>query len=137
MLAAFDRKGKEVYFDQDPQHLEYRFEDAMQIKDQHQNWTMRTDDWGYFQRAYYRVRDEGSDYWYSYNVFIAIIVTTAVTGFLWLIASIIEIVKFGAWKWRLAAGGLTLCIINLLFNMGGSAFIYYRICTVAADVTCE
>jgi len=123
LLAAFDKHGKEVYFDQDPGR-EYTFREFKDAKIANPSWTPRTDDWGYFYRGYYRNKDS---YWEKYDVFLLVIVTSAITTFLWILTSLLGIYKYAARVWRLAAFTFSLTFIAFIFNLVGSVWAFYRI----------
>jgi len=93
------------------------------------NWTMRTDDEGYFQRAFLDVlKNEKNSFWKDYDVFVAICCTTGVTGIIWVIIGIFELTKFIECRWELASCGFLISLINLLLFAGGNIFIILRIC---------
>lgn len=90
-LCAFDKRGKEVYFAQDP--TEYEFRAALAMKKINPQYSIKTDDWGYFQRAFQRVQDTNDSYWSNYDAFLAILVTAGVVGIYWIVTCIVYIVK--------------------------------------------
>ncbi|MDR3549440.1 MAG: hypothetical protein P4M11_14445 [Candidatus Pacebacteria bacterium] len=97
-LAAFDERGKEAYFDEDP--TERDIVAAINLKLVHPTWTMRTDDWGYIRRVYEDNKDGTNNRWKEYNVFLAICITAAVCGAVWIFTNLCEVKKFGKSKWR-------------------------------------
>ena len=127
-LCLCDKRGKEVYFDEVP-NIEFTLQMGILMKAMHSTYTMRTDDWGYFQRAFFDVLDNpDTTMWKDYDVFLGIACTAGVTGILWVIASGLEITKFCKISWGRATCGLILCIITLVLFCGGNGFVFYRIC---------
>ena len=94
VFSLADKKGKEVYFAEDSDQMEYTFLDALSIKLLNPTWTMKTDDWGYFYRAYERAALNSDSFWSQYDIFVATCFVTAITGVAWLIMSLIEIRQF-------------------------------------------
>ena len=105
ILCLLDKKGKEVYFDEDPNTgASYTFAVGMGIKlFSNTEWTVRTEDWGYFYRAFEETMKDSNSYWKDYDVWLAIVITAGVTGIMWIINSIIEIRKFAKAGWDLAS----------------------------------
>ena len=127
LMCLRDQRGKEVYFDEDSN--EVSFETGMAIKQIHPNWTMQTEDWGYFPRAFNDVLNlNDKSMWKKYDVYIAIACTSGITGLIWFIAGLIEISKFRGAKWNLASLGLSMCSISLAIFIAVNVFIFYRIC---------
>ncbi len=123
LLAVFDKRGREVYFEDDP--TEYNFTQAKELKLASPTGAdMYTEDWGYFYRAYER---GNHSYWSQYDVFLLIIVTMAVTSFMWFIVSLLNIYKYATIAWRLAGLTFALNLITFIFNIVGSVWIFYRI----------
>ena len=103
VLCLLDKKGKEVYFDEElSTGVSYSFAAGMVMKLANPEWTIRTDDWGYFYRAFEETLKDSNSYWKDYDVFLAIAVTAGVTGIMWFINSIVEIRKFAKSRWNLA-----------------------------------
>ena len=100
VLCLFDKRGKEVYFDESP--TEVTFAIGKTIKSMYASFTIRTDDWGYFYRAFESTRDNENSYWKDYDVFLAIACTAGVTGILWIVCSIIDVFKFTRAGWHLS-----------------------------------
>ncbi len=98
-LAAYDKRGKEVYFDEDP--TEVTFDYGMYMHAIHPTWKLRTDDWGWIYRSHGLAQD-GSEYWKEYDVFIAILVTGPILSFFWLLYGILALYKYLASKVHLA-----------------------------------
>ena len=68
-LSVFDKKGKEVYFTEDPTGIEYCFEKVKEVIKTHSTWTINTDDYGYFYRAFEESTlnyDDQINYWKKY-----------------------------------------------------------------------
>jgi hypothetical protein len=106
-----DKKGKEIYFDEDG-GASHSFVEGMMIKTvTNPTWTIKTEDWGWFQRASEEVRKDSSSFWKDYDVWIAIVVTAGVTGIMWIINSIMEIKKFCGMKWDNA-----ICVGNIFIT---------------------
>eukprot|EP01022_Parablepharisma_sp_SALTPOND_P008164 TRINITY_DN135304_c1_g1_i1.p2 TRINITY_DN135304_c1_g1~~TRINITY_DN135304_c1_g1_i1.p2 ORF type:complete len:245 (-),score=7.32 TRINITY_DN135304_c1_g1_i1:81-815(-) len=124
LVAVFDRQGREVYFENNPQRA-YTFLQGKELKLANPSWVIRTDDWGYIYRAYQR---ENDPYWSQYDVFLYIVVTAAVTTFLWVLVTLMDLYKYIAWAWKLATVTLILALLAFIFNLAGSAYIFYRIC---------
>ena len=72
---------------------------AIDKKANNPSWTLKTDDWGYFQRAYERKSDA---FWSKYNVFEAMLVTGIITGVYWFIISIVDLKKYSGANWETA-----------------------------------
>lgn len=75
-------RGKEVYFAQNA--TEVTFSTGMQIKLMNPDWDIKTDDWGYFYRAYSNYMSGTNKYWRNYDAFLGIVITTGICGMLWL-----------------------------------------------------
>ena len=129
LIAVFDKRGNEIYFDESPNV--YDFENAKIAKLANPSWHMRTDDWGYIYRAY----QSTDPYWSKYNVFLYIVVTAAVTTFMWVIATLVDIWKYTTLAWRLAVPTFVLNFFALLFNLAGSAYLFYRISMIEFVLT--
>lgn len=100
IFSLLDKRDKEVYFDEDP--TEVTFVTGMAKKLLNPGLHIRTDDWGYFYRSFDTWIDDKSGFWNDYEVMIPITCTAGVTGIMWLILSIIELVKFCSSKWNIA-----------------------------------
>ena len=96
LVAAFDKRGKEAYFQEDTR--ERTMENAVTWKQVHPAWTVMTDDWGFFERAH----EEGGSRWQDYDVFLVICTTAGISSAIWLLTSCVETYKFVQVKWPLA-----------------------------------
>lgn len=85
-------RGKEVYFDQNT--TEVSFVIGMKIKLLNPSWTIRTDDWGFFFRAFGNYLTGSNSYWRSYDSFLVIMITAGITGVLWLFGSYTEFKRY-------------------------------------------
>jgi hypothetical protein len=99
-LCSFDKKGKDVYFAGSSD--EYDLVHGLDYKALHPELTILTDNWGYFQEAYERVRDNPNDEWKAYDVLLSILATGSITGLVWLIVSSIETHAFLRTNWQFA-----------------------------------
>ena len=104
LFCLFDKKGKEIYFEDDTTETEYRFGDPniLIMKEFNPYWTIATDDWGYFYRFFERATIESSTLWKEYNVFEIIVITVGITGLLWIILTVANLLKYRYKKWNLA-----------------------------------
>ncbi len=97
MLTVFlvlDKRGKEAYFLED--EADRSFADAMTKKRANPQWTMRTDDWGYFYTAF---RAGQGSYWKDYDVFLCVALTAGLAGSLWVASSILDLWKLAQRGW--------------------------------------
>ena len=99
-LSCFDKKGKDVYFAGSSD--EYDLVHGLDYKALHPELTIKTDNWGYFQVAYEKVRDNPNDEWKSYDVLLAILATANITGLIWIIVSSLEAHAFLCANWHFA-----------------------------------
>lgn len=113
--ALFDKRGKEAYFDSDK--TERTVQDAIQVKATHPKMKIRTDDWGYFRRAYEEINEDTNDRWEEYNVFMEITIIAAACGGIWFILGITDMCKYISLKWYLAAPVLSLRSLTWLDNV--------------------
>ncbi len=97
-MALQDKKGKEVYFVEDP--TERTFEAGMVDKFTNPSWTIKTDDWGYIYRAFEKTLSNSNSYWKDYDIFLAVALTAGVTSILWVIGCSIEINKYVKANWN-------------------------------------
>ena len=95
VICLLDKRGKEIYFSEDPNGLEYTLEQAKTIKEQNFSWNIKTDDWGYFYRAY-------TEDWNKYNLFLPIAICGAIMGLSWTITTLFNIAKYTYLKWNFA-----------------------------------
>jgi len=84
-------RGKEVYFDQNT--TEFTFLAGMEMKTRNLNWTIRTDDWGYFYRAFCNYMSGSNNYWKDYDAFLGIILTSSFSGVLWIFGLYLEYIR--------------------------------------------
>lgn len=82
----------------------------MELLKTNPGWTIRTDDWGFFYRA--RVERSSNSFWEDYDVLIQIGITGFLTGTMWVITSIINIVKFCYGRWDLSCKVQSIVNIN-------------------------
>jgi len=111
-LAINDKKGKEVFFDEAP--TEVTFQQGILLKALNPTWNMKTEDWGYIQRAYDAVKKDASSYWKDYDIYFLILVVAGASGLLFIITGIIELIKFAKMKWRLA------CVVRIVCQIIGT-----------------
>lgn len=52
---------------------------------------IRTDNWGFFQEAFGRVRDDPNSDWAKYDCFLYIIATACVTGITWVALALVKV----------------------------------------------
>lgn len=121
-------KGKEIYFKEDPTGKEYSIREAEIVKQQNPTWTIETDDWGYFYRAF--AKHEDKSFWEDYDCALQITITTGVVSFFFIISGILNAVKFCKARFKLSCVGLVMTIISLVFLIGGSVQIVYKCGTV-------
>jgi len=119
-MAAFDKKGKEAYFDVDS--AERNLQEAVRIRIMYPKWTIFTDDWGYFERANYENIHNISERYSNYDVFIIILIVTLLTSLLWISSGFLEIRKF-TFKYRY----LHIYVFFLLILKKGNFDYYYWI----------
>jgi hypothetical protein len=124
-LCAYDKRGKETYFVQDP--TEVTFQRGLVLKFMNPTWEMKTDDWGYFYRAFDYTLSNPDGYWKDYDVFLALAITAAITGIMWIVIACIDINKFLKGKYHLAVKTLILSIVCLVLNIGGNVFVLLRV----------
>ena len=91
-LCAFDKKGKDVYFDAVPD--EYDLFTGLALKIANPTYTIMTENWGYFQVAFERVNKDSSSPWKDYDCFLYILCIAGGTGLFWIIMASIEIHQF-------------------------------------------
>ena len=108
-----DKKGKEAYFAEDPDQTEYTLFTAVPAKAFNPAWTLKTDDWGYFYRAFQRGTLNSDSTWKDYDALLAIAITAGITGFIWFITAIIDIRKFCSTRWDMACYVYLKSEINL------------------------
>lgn len=142
IYSAFDMRGREVYFDQNS--TEVTFFNGMNIKLNNPSWTMKTDDLGYFYRAFNSyLTGNNYSFWKSYDAFFGIMIAGIMSSIIWLIGGIMEIYKFFYIKWSLAnrvklsfdlIQGLLVCILALLIFLGGNGYVFYRICILLYQI---
>ncbi len=99
-LCAFDKKGKMVYFDELPN--DYDFFEGMTLKLLTPTLTIKTENWGYFQTAYEKVRDNSSSTWKDYDCYYALLATAGVTGLMWILLCSCEAHAFRKGIWTSA-----------------------------------
>jgi len=87
-----DKKGKEIYFKEDPAGKEYTIKEAWALKLLNPEWTIRTDDWGYFYRAF--TTKDVNPFWEDYDSLLQMTITIGVSGLLFFITGIINACKF-------------------------------------------
>lgn len=98
IFAAFDKKGKEAYFVED--ETERTFVMALNYKIENSNWTIMTDDWGYFQRTYQKAIEGSTDNSLeNYDVFIVIIIIGVVSFLMWGAYSALSFYMYYRRKW--------------------------------------
>ena len=127
VISVFDKRGKEVYFDEQPGR-EYNFIDAMTIKKEHPSWGIHTNDWGYFRRAHDRFLDNAHSIWETYEVLTPILVVSCVIGAIWIVMSIVEIAKYSLFKWNCAVCTMVVLLLTYLVAIAGNLYIDYRFC---------
>lgn len=93
-VCLLDMKGKLLYFEEDS-GTEYNFETAIDAIANNPSWKMKTDDQGYFQRAF----SYNDEYWSEYNVFISILLIGSIAALTLIIAAIIDITKLIKLRW--------------------------------------
>ena len=115
--CLYDKKGTEVYTDTDSSDKGFSY--LLALTTAQPSLTLKTDYWGYFQRAYESVKDnkEDASYWEDYNVYLFIAGTAGLVGILWFIGGIVELRKFLNTDWN-----LTICV-SLRSN--GARVLYY------------
>lgn len=64
-------------------------------------FTINTEDWGYFQRAYEEVKSGENMRWEEYNVALYIMLVSAISGGLLIIGTVLSLIKFCCSKWGL------------------------------------
>lgn len=129
VFAAFDQHGREVYFDNSTE--EFTFLEAKELKELHPDWIMHTDDWGYFYRAHIR-RNEA--YWEEFDVLFCIILTSCITGMLWILVSIMDIYKYSTLAWKVSIPVIIISTGTLVGNFLGNVFILYKISSLACNI---
>jgi hypothetical protein len=100
VLCALDKKGKDVYFDEET--LEYDLIGGLARKAIVSTLTIRTENWGYFQVAFSAVLADGNSPWKDYDCFLAILGTAGVVGVLWIVFSCIQIHAYRRSRWESA-----------------------------------
>ena len=104
LFCIFDKRDKEIYFEGDPSETEYEFGDPniLRIKEANPTWEIKTDDWGYIYRVFEKAIFNSRTLWREYNVFVLIVITVGITGILWIILSIVNIIKYAKMRWNLS-----------------------------------
>ena len=121
VLCILDKRGKEVYFAEDPTGTEYSFQVGVGLKlSIYQTWTIKTDDWGYFYRAFFSTWNNSNSSWKSYDAFLAIVLTAGVTGILFFILSIMDIRKFSNFNWSVAT-----CVRVIVYSFLEHCLLHY------------
>ncbi len=100
-ISAYDKKGREAFFEEDS-GVTLTLLAAVNARLVHPMWTLETEDWGFIKRAYDENKDGTSSRWENYNVFLAMCITSAICGTLWIVTNFYEIKKYGSLKWRLS-----------------------------------
>jgi hypothetical protein len=98
-LAAYDKRGKETYFDEAPQEVSFGM--AMYLRAMHRDWHIRTDDWGWIYRGH-QLAENNQGYWPDHDVFTAILVSGGIVGGLWIFTALFELYKYLAKKTSIA-----------------------------------
>lgn len=104
LLCIFDKRSKEIYFNEDPDNKEYEFPDEAILvqKGDNPGWALKMKDWGYIYRVYERGLLKSNPDVRKYDVFLLIIITGGLTGLMWFILSVYDIEKFSKTKWSYA-----------------------------------
>ncbi len=126
-LCASDKKGMEVYFEQYPDE-EYDLFKGFQLKFADMSLTIRTDNWGYFRTAYLRTLEDYTSKWVDYDCYLAICGVGGVCGILWVLVALANAYAFWKEKWEFALKGLLMCLVVFAVFVGGSSYIFYKIC---------
>jgi hypothetical protein len=100
LIVVLDRRGKEAYFYEDS--TERTFLQLLEDKKLYPQWTPKTDDWGYIQRAYYRAQDS-DPFWKQYDILVPVVVTAGLSGAYWVVANTIAAIQFRAGCWCAAS----------------------------------
>ena len=100
-LGLMDKGDRMLYFEEDSTEADYTFDYAINhIYTVNPQWTAKTDDYGYFRRAFdYHYEDE---FWEPYDVFLIIAIIMPITVLLWLIIAIFDIRKHVKLAWSFA-----------------------------------
>eukprot|EP00826_Nyctotherus_ovalis_P062341 TRINITY_DN8_c0_g1_i3.p1 TRINITY_DN8_c0_g1~~TRINITY_DN8_c0_g1_i3.p1 ORF type:complete len:270 (+),score=59.93 TRINITY_DN8_c0_g1_i3:2-811(+) len=120
-----DKKGKEVYFKEDPDGKEYTINEAIIVKQTNPSWSIRTEDWGHFYRAF--VKDNSNSFWEKYDCLLSITITAGVVGVLWIITAVFNMYKYCGTRFDLSCKGLVLNIVTLAVFIGGTVQPAYYI----------
>lgn len=124
-FCFFDEKGKELYFDEDPTKSDFTFQDAFEIKLANPTWVIKTDDIGYFYRAF--VEKEVNPYWENYDVLLFIGIVSGITGTLWITSGVVNINKAYFCRWDLTFKGILITAVAFALFIGGNVPIILRI----------
>ena len=89
VLCAFDKKGREAYF-AEKLDTELPLVFALKFKVTAPTWTLKTDDWGWIQRA----SENLDSFWKNYDVFYAVLIVGIVCSLYWLVSGIFELLKY-------------------------------------------
>ena len=100
ILCALDKKGKDVYFDQETE--EYDLIAGLARKEATPTLTIKTENWGYFQVAFSAAMANANSRWKDYDCFLAILATAGVTGILWIVFGSIQIHAYRLGMWQSA-----------------------------------
>ena len=60
----------------------------MEIKRANRDWLIRTDDWGYIERAYYHAKDGTDTYWSDYDIFLPVLITAGLACLYWVVTNV-------------------------------------------------
>lgn len=101
IACILDKRSKEIYFKGDPNDTEYEFGDSeiLLIRITNPDWKLKIKDSGYIYRMFERGIINNEPGYDKYDLFILIVCTAGVTGILWFILSILDIMKFKRTKW--------------------------------------
>ena len=129
VFCILDKRNKELYFSEDPD-VEYEFNngDFLAKREQNQDWSPKTDDWGYIYRTFERGILNSEKVWKDYDVLVLISITAGVCGILWIILSILDIKKFKNYKWTSACCVIYISILEPYFFDNNTCNIHYRKC---------
>ena len=97
IIITNDKRGREAFFLE--RSYVYDIEAAATLLRGFPHWSLRTEDWGYFQRGYEEVKSGEIMRWEQYNVYHDSRFVSIVSSTFYIVGSMIEIIRYCCSKW--------------------------------------